>query len=101
MTFNTLPVGYNPMPHTKTFYCTEYACQNNAYYIFVYGCLDCHVRELLVCYDHGRAWIMNQRNNLLTCSQCHRYIDSFICNYAEQIKDVPIRSLHLPASHLP
>lgn len=65
--------------------CVQYTCEEKAYYLIVYGCYDFHIRELLLCWQHGEEWAMKQGDRLIACAQCHQLIEAYEFTYTENL----------------
>jgi len=66
--------------------CVKIGCQENAYYLIVYGCLNAHIRELLLCFHHGEEWALQQSNLEVGCTQCREPIDSYEFRWTDKLK---------------
>ena len=66
--------------------CVNYGCEENTYYLLVYGCLNFHIRELLVCFNHGEEWAFEQANRRVACAQCHEPIESYEFEWTDKLE---------------
>lgn len=66
--------------------CARIKCVEDSCYLIVYGCLNYHIRELILCSQHGEEWAMQQHNHHIACSQCHSNIDSYEFQWTDQLQ---------------
>jgi hypothetical protein len=68
--------------------CARLQCADDAYYLIVYGCLDQHIRELVLCFQHGEKWAMEQHQKMVACTQCNQSVDSYEFCWTDKLKKV-------------
>lgn len=53
--------------------CETEHCTKNADLIAVYGCLNQHVSDVIICEDHFKAWLKSLKSSI--CGSCGTHID--------------------------
>lgn len=66
--------------------CVSYGCVDDAYYLIVYGCFDAHIREMLLCFEHGEAWAIDQSHRDIACAQCHQPVEEYEFQWMDKLK---------------
>jgi hypothetical protein len=68
--------------------CVEYGCEENAYYLIVYGCFELHIRELILCFHHGEQWASHQHHQEINCAQCRQPVEEYEFKWMDQLKGI-------------
>lgn len=68
-------------------------CEAAATYIILWGCLEHHLQEFVVCGKHLTEWLHDRSNGEINCAYCHGKAEAFL--YEELNKINPKANLHI------
>jgi hypothetical protein len=56
----------------------QYECESEAEEHLIYGCLNLHIRDRMMCGEHARLWMYVQNRYKHNCRQCDYTIEDYL-----------------------